>query len=137
MSDKYTEQRLENWARANRECFRVQKGATQVFCENLRYYYGMPEDEEGQIVRTFARIRTIDLEDANAIDRAYRSPALLMLHKRLLRMYYISHLSPKTIEKRLSLAERTFLKCKERAIHELMAIVIANEEKEEKREQCR
>lgn len=137
MADKYTEQRLTNWARANRECFRVQKGATQAFCESLRYLYGMPEEEDGHIARACTRIRSIDIDDANRIDQAYRSQDLRMIHKRLLRMYYISNLPPKAIEKRLSLADRTFSRCKEEAIYKLMSIVSANEERLEKTAELR
>lgn len=46
MITKEQEQRLRDWARANRECPRVKKGATLVFCESLRYWYDH-EAEEG------------------------------------------------------------------------------------------
>lgn len=46
MITKEQEQRLRNWARANRECPRAKKGATLVFCESLRYYYDRQPEED-------------------------------------------------------------------------------------------
>lgn len=138
MADRYTEARLENWARANRECHHATKGATQVFCESLRYLYGMPETEDGQPVvePKTTGCRTTDLDDANRIDEAYRSPLLPMIYKNLLRMYYVNRVHPRSIEKRLSLVRKTFYQCKERAITSLMSIVIDNEERGQKHKMC-
>lgn len=123
MITKEDEKRLENWARANRECFKVTKGATAVFCDSLKYQYGLPEDFQGGA----SRIRTIDIQDANRIDEAYRSESLQLIHKQILRMYFISRVIPAIIEKRLSLGYKTFWKHKERAIESIMKIVNDNE----------
>ena len=123
MITKEDEQRLENWARANRECFKVTKGATAVFCDSLKYQYGLPENFQGGA----SRIRTFDIQDANRIDEAYRSESLPMIHKQILRMYFISRVIPTIIEKRLSLGYKTFWRHKERAIESIMKIVNDNE----------
>lgn len=130
MIDKYTEARLENWARANRENFhQASKCPTQVFCENLRYLYGMPEEEEGQTHTTSHSITTIDLKDAEKLDMAYRSELLPNVYKSLLRMYYVNRVNPRSIERRLCLAHKTFSLCQEKAVRALMAIVSENEER--------
>lgn len=131
MADKYTEARLENWARANRESYRYTKSATAVFCDSLRYYYGMPKDSE-EAVPAMPEIKTIDLNDANKLDKAYQSNLLPKVFKSLLRMFYINRIHPRSIEKRLSLGDRSFYRCKERAIKALMAIVITNDEMAQK-----
>ena len=46
MITKEQEQRLRNWARANRECPRAKKGATLVFCESLRYWFDHEAERE-------------------------------------------------------------------------------------------
>ena len=130
MITKEDEARLENWARANRECFKVTRGATAVFCDSLKYLYGLPED----FVGGSSSIRTIDIQDANKIDEAYRSESLPMIHKQILRMYFISRVIPAIIEKRLSLGYKTFWRHKERAIEAILKIVNDNEQKQEKRD---
>lgn len=135
MITKEDEARLENWARANRaraslERFKVTKGGTAIFCDSLKYKYGLPED----FVGGSSSIRTIDIEDANKIDEAYRSESLPMFHKQILRMYFISRVIPAIIEKRLSLGYKTFWRHKEKAIEAILKIANDNEKKQEKRD---
>ena len=108
MIDKYTEARLENWARANREnLHQASKCPTQVFCESLRYLYGMPEEEEGQACKTPQDVKVVDLKDAEKLNQAYRSELLPNVYKSLLRMYYVNRVNPRSIERRLCLAHKT------------------------------
>lgn len=130
MIDKYTEARLENWARANREnLHQASKCPTQVFCESLRYLYGMPEEEEGQACKTPQDVKVVDLKDAEKLNQAYRSELLPNVYKSLLRMYYVKRVNPRSIERRLCLAHKTFSLCQEKAVRALMAIVSENEER--------
>ena len=86
MITKEQEQRLRNWARANRECPRAKKGATLVFCESLRYYYDRQpeEDEQPPIKRSIPAAKGIDLADADLLDEAYRDRQLTNVYRNLL-----------------------------------------------------
>lgn len=131
MITKEQEQRLRNWARANRECPRAKKGATQVFCESLRYYYDR-EPEEGEqlpVMRPLPATRGIDLADADLLDAAYRDERMTSVNRDLLRLYYCCFTSPSVIELKLSLGQKTFLMHKERAVAKLFEIADSLEEK--------
>lgn len=130
MITKEQEQRLRNWARANRECPRAKKGATQVFCESLRYYYDrQPEDDEQlPVMRPMPEAKGIDLADADLLDAAYRDKRLTNVCRNLLRLYYYCFTSPSVIEQKLSLGQKTFLMHKERAVAKFFEIVDSLEE---------
>ena len=131
MITKEQEQRLRNWARANRECPRAKKGATQVFCESLRYYYDR-EPEEGEqlpVMRPLPATRGIDLADADLLDAAYRDERMTSVNRDLLRLYYCCFTSPSVIEQKLSLGQKTFMMHKERAAAKLFEIADTLEEK--------
>lgn len=131
MITKEQEQRLRNWARANRECPRAKKGATQVFCESLRYYYDR-EPEEGEqlpVMRPLPEAKGIDLVDADLLDEAYRDKRMTSVNRDLLRLYYCCFTSPSVIEQKLSLGQKTFLMHKERAVAKLFEIADSLEEK--------
>lgn len=125
MITKEQEQRLRNWARANRECPRAKKGATQVFCESLRYWFDHEAEEgENQPVRQAQpEIQKIDVDDANLLDAAYRDERMLTVNRALLRMFYCERRHPRDIERTLSLMEKTFKRHKERAVFQLYEIV--------------
>lgn len=112
MVDRYFEARIENWARANRELPRAKKGATLVFCESLRYFYGLPEggldDDELSRPHNSAR-RRINVEDANILDLAYRDRRLSSLMRRALQVYYIKRVSPRRAEDILHLQRGSFM----------------------------
>ena len=125
MITKEQEQRLRNWARANRECPRAKKGATQVFCESLRYYYDR-EPEEGEqlpVMRPMPEAKGIDLADADLLDEAYRDERMTSVNRDVLRLHYCCFVSPNTIEHKLSLGHKTFQRHKERAVSQLFSIV--------------
>ena len=130
MITKEQEQRLRNWARANRECPRAKKSATQVFCESLRYYYDrQPEDDEQlPVMRPMPEAKGIDLADADLLDAAYRDKRLTNVCRNLLRLYYYCFTSPSVIEQKLSLGQKTFLMHKERAVAKFFEIVDSLEE---------
>ena len=131
MITKEQEQRLRNWARANRECARAKKGATQVFCESLRYSYDR-EPEEGEqlpVMRPLPATRGIDTADADLLDAAYRDERMTSINRDLLRLYYCCFTSPSVIELKLSLGQKTFLMHKERAAAKLFEIVETIEKK--------
>lgn len=130
MITKEQEQRLRNWARANRECPRAKKGATQVFCESLRYYYDRQpeEDEQPPIKRSIPAAKGIDVADADLLDEAYRDRQLTNVYRNLLRLYYYCFTSPSVIEQKLSLGQKTFLMHKERAVAKFFEIVDSLEE---------
>lgn len=130
MITKEQEQRLRNWVRANRECPKAKKGATQVFCESLRYYYDrQPEDDEQlPVMRPMPEAKGIDLADADLLDAAYRDKRLTNVCRNLLRLYYYCFTSPSVIEQKLSLGQKTFLMHKERAVAKFFEIVDSLEE---------
>lgn len=130
MITKEQERRLRNWVRANRECPRAKKGATQVFCESLRYYYDrQPEDDEQlPVMRPMPEAKGIDLADADLLDAAYRDKRLTNVCRNLLRLYYYCFTSPSVIEQKLSLGRKTFLMHKERAVAKFFEIVDSLEE---------
>lgn len=130
MITKEQERRLRNWVRANRECPRAKKGATQVFCESLRYYYDrQPEDDEQlPVMRPMPEAKGIDLADADLLDAAYRDKRLTNVCRNLLRLYYYCFTSPSVIEQKLSLGQKTFLMHKERAVAKFFEIVDSLEE---------
>lgn len=119
MITKEDEARLENWARANRECFKVTRGATAVFCDNLKYWYGLPEDFQG---RSSVPVHRVDIQDANKIDEAFKSTDLPLIYKQVLRMFFVSRVAPAIIERRLNFGYKTFWKHKERAIETIIKI---------------
>ena len=125
MITKEQERRLRNWARANRECPKVKKGATQVFCESLRYWFDHEAEEgENQPVRqALPEVQKIDVDDANLLDAAYRDERMLTVNRALLRMFYCERRHPRDIERTLSLMEKTFKRHKERAVFQLYEIV--------------
>ena len=130
MITKEQERRLRNWVRANRECPRAKKGATQVFCESLRYYYDrQPEDDEQlPVMRPMPEAKGIDLADADLLDAAYRDKRLTNVCRNLLRLYYYCFTSPSVIEQKLSLGQKTFLMHKERSVAKFFEIVDSLEE---------
>lgn len=125
MITKEQERRLRNWARANRECPRAKKGATQVFCESLRYYYDRQPEEGEQlpVTRPLPATKGIDLADADLLDEAYRNERMTSVNRNLLRLYYCCFTSPSIIEQKLSLGHKTFLMHKERAVVQLFQVV--------------
>lgn len=131
MITKEQERRLRNWARANRESPRAKKGATQVFCESLRYYYDRQpeEDEQLPVMRSMPETKGIDLADADLLDEAYRDERMTTVNRNLLRLYYCCFTSPSVIEQKLSLGQKTFMMHKERAAAKLFEIADTLEEK--------
>nr|DAM18902.1 MAG TPA: antitermination protein Q [Caudoviricetes sp.] len=126
MITKEQEQRLRNWARANRECPRVKKGATLVFCESLRYWYDHEAeegDDEPPTRPPQAERRGIDVDDANLIDRAYRDREMRNISRAVLRMFYCEKRHPRDIERELSLGEKTLNMHRERAVNQIFRIV--------------
>lgn len=125
MITKEQEQRLRNWARANRECPRAKKGATLVFCESLRYWFDheAEEGEEQPARQSQPEVQKIDVADANLLDTAYRDKQMLTVNRALLRMFYCERRHPRDIERSLSFGEKTFKKHKERAVFQLYEIV--------------
>lgn len=135
MIDRFFEGRIENWARANRELPRVKKGATQAFCDSLKYIYGPPEKDgdesaEARVTRCSPAARTIDVRDANILDMAYRDPRMSGIMRGVLRLYYVKKISPRRAEQILYLAPKTFRSILEHTVLHFKAVV-ASYEKEQ------
>lgn len=118
MVDRYFEARIENWARANRELPRAKKGATLVFCESLRYFYGLPEGglDDDELSRPHASARRrINVEDANILDMAYRDRRITPLMRDAIRLFYVKRISPERAENIMHLQRKAFMPFLEKA----------------------
>ena len=127
MIDRFFEGRIENWARANRELPRVKKGATQAFCDSLKYIYGPPKDNDStgtpMIIRPMVWKSSIDVKDANILDMAYRDRRMSTMMRRVLQLYYVKRVAPKRAEVILYLAPKSFMSVLEHTVLHFKVVV--------------
>ena len=132
MIDQFFENRIKNWARANRELPKVRKGATQAFCDSLKYIYGPPKSDDSPetaiIFKRAARKTSIDIKDANILDMAYRDRSMSQMMRRVLQLYYVKRVSPKRTEAILYLAPKSFKSVLERTVLHFKSVVESYED---------
>lgn len=116
MIDKLFEVRVLRWAHSCREHKRVQRCATEIFCESLPYLYGVPEpmlDEDGnEIAQTVKSPRPsrqqIECSEEEVFNRAFRDKRLSGLMRDIIRFRYCYGMTPFRVEKKCHLAKGSF-----------------------------